>query len=266
MRRIRCGRRGTILAVAAVALAAGGSLLGVGVAAQQSAPQPPAAIAGAPVTLEPTTPATVVPNSAPSASSSGASSSAPAGTASSWPASRTPSSSPFQPPHAGAAGGASRPAGSGQQRRVAWSAPVSLSIPAIGVQASFVQLGLNADGTIQVPSDVRHVGWYRLGPAPGEVGPAVVLGHVDSAAAGTGVFFRLGALSAGDTVSITLADGGVVTFHVYAVREYPKDAFPTQTVYGNTTDAQLRLITCGGSFDHASGHYRNNIVIFARQT
>lgn len=144
------------------------------------------------------------------------------------------------------------------------SSPSSISIPAIGVRASFVTLGLEPDGSIQVPADVRHVGWYRLGPTPGQVGPAIVLGHVDSATSGAGVFFRLGALHSGDQVVVTLADGRQVGFTVYAVREYPKDTFPTATVYGNTPDSQLRLITCGGSFDSATGHYESNVVAFAR--
>jgi len=144
------------------------------------------------------------------------------------------------------------------------STPTDLTIPAIGVQAAFVTLGLHPDGSIQVPSDVRHVGWYRLGPSPGQIGPAIVLGHVDSARAGAGVFFQLGALRPGDSVTVTLADGRRITFDVFAVREYPKSVFPTAQVYGHTDDAQLRLITCGGSFDSATDHYQSNVVVFAR--
>lgn len=128
-----------------------------------------------------------------------------------------------------------------------------------------MQLGLNADGTIQVPDDVTHVGWYSLGPSPGQLGPAVVLGHVDSARNGAGVFFKLGAMKDGDRIAITGADGTKVSFAVYAVREYSKDAFPTGTVYGNTSGPELRLITCGGRFDRATGHYLSNIVVFARE-
>ncbi|MGH8891323.1 MAG: sortase domain-containing protein, partial [Acidothermaceae bacterium] len=93
-----------------------------------------------------------------------------------------------------------------------------------------------------------------------------VLGHVDSAKNGAGVFFKLGAAKNGDRISVTRADGSVVSFTVYAVREYSKDAFPSQTVYGNTSGPELRLITCGGRFDGATGHYLSNIVVFARAT
>jgi len=139
-----------------------------------------------------------------------------------------------------------------------------LAIPALGVHASFVKLGLNPDGTIQVPDDVTHVGWYTLGPSPGEIGPAVVLGHVDSATRGAGVFYKLGGAKIGASIEISRADGTTVNFTVYAVREYSKGAFPTDTVYGNTSDPELRLITCGGRFDRATGHYLSNIVVFAR--
>ena len=126
-----------------------------------------------------------------------------------------------------------------------------------------MKLGLNPDGTIQVPDDVTHVGWYTPGPSPGQLGPAIVLGHVDSAKNGAGVFFKLGAAKTGDSIEISRADGTAVTFTVYAVREYSKDAFPSGTVYGNTSSPELRLITCGGRFDRATGHYLSNIVVFA---
>jgi sortase (surface protein transpeptidase) len=232
------GRRGYLLTAALAIAVAGGVLVGVGVAAQTSAPQPSASSARDPVTTipAPTSPAPIRPTSL-------------AGSAS--PASKSRTARTTAP--------AARP---GLTR----AAPTSISIPAIGVHAHFVQLGLAADGSIAVPSDVTHVGWYHLGPAPGQVGPAVVLGHVDSAKSGPGVFFKLGALSNGDTITVNRSDGRTVKFTVYAVREYPKDAFPTLTVYGNTADAQLRLITCGGSFDGSAGHYRSNVVVYARAT
>lgn len=232
------GRRGYLLAAATAVAVAGGVLVGVGVAAQTSPPQPSASTARDPVTTS-SAPAIPAPATATSPASSAPPSSA---------LSRDRTTAPAAHP------GLSR------------SAPTSISIPAIGVHAQFVQLGLAADGSIEVPSDVTHVGWYHLGPAPGQAGPAVVLGHVDSARSGPGVFFKLGALSNGDAITVNRSDGRVVTFIVYAVREYPKDDFPTLTVYGNTPDPQLRLITCGGSFDRAAGHYRSNIVVFARAT
>ena len=100
-------------------------------------------------------------------------------------------------------------------------------------------------------------------PPPGELGPAVLLGHVDSAEYGPGVFFRLGALRPGDTVSVTRADARVATFRVTRVASFPKDRFPTLAVYGNTADAELRLITCGGAFDSSARSYENNIVVYA---
>jgi sortase (surface protein transpeptidase) len=146
--------------------------------------------------------------------------------------------------------------------------PVSVVIPSIGVSTDLMHLGLNDDGTVQVPpleADDR-AGWYDRGPAPGAVGPAVILGHVDSAAYGPGVFFDLGAVTAGDDVEVTRADGSVASFVVDRVERHPKDDFPTIEVYGNTDDAQLRLITCGGAFDSSVRSYEDNIVVFATLT
>lgn len=149
------------------------------------------------------------------------------------------------------------------------SVPVTISIPAIGVSSAVQDLGLNPDGTIAVPQPGPHyneAAWYEYSPTPGQLGPSVVEGHVDSAAEGPSVFFRLGALVPGEDVDISRADHTVAVFTVTAVRRYPKDAFPTTAVYGNTDRAALRLITCGGSFDHATGHYTDNIVVFADLT
>lgn len=145
------------------------------------------------------------------------------------------------------------------------SAPVSLDIPAIGVHSSLLNLGLNPDRTVQVPPLERDskAGWYRYSPTPGQVGPSVILGHVDSAAYGPGVFFKLGDLKPGDTVDILRKDGRTATFRVDRIRRYPKNAFPTSDVYGNVTRPELRLITCGGSFDSDAGSYRDNIVVYA---
>ena len=146
------------------------------------------------------------------------------------------------------------------------SNPVVLSIPAIGVHSSLLQLGLTAQGALQVPPVGPHydqAGWYRNSPAPGSVGPAVIVGHVDSARSGPSVFFRLASLRPHDTVLVDRADGTVAVFAVDAVRRYHKTAFPSQVVYGDTRGAALRLITCGGSFDRQDGHYRDNVVVFA---
>jgi hypothetical protein len=149
---------------------------------------------------------------------------------------------------------------------MARSLPVSLSIPSIKVTSALLELGRMADGTIQVPLPGPHydqAGWYRFSPTPGSLGPAVIVGHVDSAAHGPSVFFRLGALKPHAEVRVTRADGTTAIFGIDAVRRYAKGGFPTGLVYGNTSTAALRLITCGGTFDRRTGHYEDNIVVFA---
>ena len=140
--------------------------------------------------------------------------------------------------------------------------PVSLTIPAIGVQTSLIHLGLASDGTLQVPSSTTVAGWYTGSPRPGAVGSAVIAGHVDSYA-GPAVFFRLKLLHAGDPVYVKRADGTLAVFRVTSVQQYSKDQFPTVSVYGPVPDAELRLITCGGTFDPATGHYLSNVVVSA---
>lgn len=148
---------------------------------------------------------------------------------------------------------------------LARSNPVAIDIPAIGVHSSLVDLGLNSDGTVEVPSGSAYneAGWYRYSPMPGSIGPAVILGHVDSGALGPSVFFRLGDMRPGNRVMVTRRDGSVAVFEVTGVRHYPKLSFPTQLVYGNTNNAALRLITCGGAFNSSTGHYVDNIIAFA---
>ncbi len=140
--------------------------------------------------------------------------------------------------------------------------PVSLVIPAIGVRTGLVRLGLTASGTLQVPPTTSVAGWYTGSPRPGATGAAVIAGHIDSYL-GPGVFFRLRLLRAGDLVYVRRADGSIAVFRVTAVRTYAKTRFPTSQVYGPVPDAQLRLITCGGTFDVATGHYLSNVVVFA---
>jgi LPXTG-site transpeptidase (sortase) family protein len=140
--------------------------------------------------------------------------------------------------------------------------PVSLTIPAIGVQTNLVHLGLASDGTLQVPSTTKVAGWYTGSPRPGDVGAAVIAGHVDSVA-GPGVFFLLRQLHPGDLVYVKRADGSVAAFTVTHVQQYLKTQFPTAAVYGPVPDAELRLITCGGTFDYATGHYLSNVVVDA---
>ena len=146
------------------------------------------------------------------------------------------------------------------------STPVSLAIPAIAVQTPLLQLGLSKDGTMEVPPrgpDYDKAGWYRHSPTPGALGPAVVAGHIDSSDSGPSVFFRLTDLRPRDEVRVTREDGSVAVFAVDGVQRVRKAAFPTALVYGDTDHAALRLITCGGQFDRDSGHYVDNIVVFA---
>ncbi len=144
------------------------------------------------------------------------------------------------------------------------SPPVRLEIPQIGVRTSLMTLGKNPDGTLEVPplSRVDEAGWYRLGPTPGATGPAVIVGHVDSKE-GPGVFFRLGDLRPGDTVKVSRQDGAQATFSVDSLESVRKDSFPTAKVYGMTDFPGLRLITCGGTFDRGSGHYLDNVIVYA---
>ncbi|HEX7537853.1 MAG TPA: class F sortase [Dermatophilaceae bacterium] len=143
------------------------------------------------------------------------------------------------------------------------SPPVAIDIPSIGVRTSnLVNLGLASDGSLQVPGDFSSVGWYTAGPSPGQLGPAILGGHVDSHN-GPAIFYRLGALRPGARVTVGRKNGSTATFRVDRVQRFPKDRFPTALVYGSTSRAELRLITCGGSFDQKSGHYVDNIVAFA---
>ncbi|OKI19002.1 hypothetical protein A6A08_05220 [Nocardiopsis sp. TSRI0078] len=142
--------------------------------------------------------------------------------------------------------------------------PVRLTIPAIDVDvADLVALDVDAAGVLEAPEDTGAVGWYGPGPWPGQAGPAVLGAHVDSVS-GPAVFFRLRELEPGDEVAVERADGTEAVFHVYEVREYDKDTFPTDRVYGSTGNrAELRLVTCGGEFERRSGGYTGNVVVYA---
>jgi len=141
------------------------------------------------------------------------------------------------------------------------SVPLTLTIPAIGLTVSVGSLGVNEDGTVQVPSGTEQPGWFRLGPTPGQIGSSVILGHVDSYL-GPGVFFQLRTLAAGDQVDVGLADGVTARFTVNSVAEYSKTSFPAQRVYGSHGSSALQLVTCGGVFDHETGSYLSNIVVY----
>lgn len=141
------------------------------------------------------------------------------------------------------------------------SDPVALRIPALDLSVTLSSLGLNPDGTVQVPTDVQQPGWFRLGPTPGQIGSAVILGHVDSTK-GPAVFFGLRTLVPGDQVMVSLADGVTAQFAVTSVAMYSKSSFPDQEVYGSHGSGALQLVTCGGTFDNQTGHYLSNIVVY----
>lgn len=145
------------------------------------------------------------------------------------------------------------------------SRPVAVDIPSIDVHSVVRRLGLTDEGELETPSGRYYddAAWYRHSPPPGSLGPSILLGHVDSAANGPSVFFRLGEVRAGDRVEVTRADGSVAVFVVDEVRRYAKKDFPTELVYGDIDHAGLRILTCGGPFDEVSGHYLDNIVVFA---
>jgi sortase (surface protein transpeptidase) len=134
----------------------------------------------------------------------------------------------------------------------------------IGVHTTgLIDLGLTPSGAMEVPKDAVTAGWFDLGPTPGELGPSVIAAHVDYAKV-PGVFARLHEMAVGDEALVTRADGSTVRFTAYRVERFPKSAFPTSDVYGNTDGPELRLVTCGGEYDRASGSYRDNVVVFAR--
>jgi sortase (surface protein transpeptidase) len=144
----------------------------------------------------------------------------------------------------------------------ATSRPVRVAIPAIGVDSPLIDLGLQADGSLQVPATGFPAGWFTGGPVPGEPGPAVLAGHVDWGGS-PGVFYRLRDVVAGDLITVTRKDASTVAFRVSRVAKFAKNAFPTKAVYGDLDHAGLRVITCGGAFDHRARSYVDNIVVFA---
>jgi LPXTG-site transpeptidase (sortase) family protein len=146
------------------------------------------------------------------------------------------------------------------------AAPVSLTIPLIGVKTNLMTLGLGSDGELQVPllSQASVAGWYTGSPRPGSIGSAIIVGHIDTTR-GPAVFYRLNTLTRGDKIYVKRADGTLVEFRVTSVQTYLKDHFPTEDVYGPVPDPELRLITCGGAWDPATRHYLSNIVVYATE-
>lgn len=142
------------------------------------------------------------------------------------------------------------------------STPTSFTISSIKASGSLISLGRNTDDSVQVPADYQQAGWYQQGPAPGEQGSAVILGHVDSYK-GTGVFFSLKKVKAGDMIDVTRADGKTAHFKVTDVRMYLKSQFPDQLVFGPRGGATLQVVTCGGDFDQSAKSYLSNVVVFS---
>lgn len=146
------------------------------------------------------------------------------------------------------------------------SEPVAINIPAISLDADVTKVGQQYDGSIQMPSATKYItGWYKNSPPPGEIGPSVIVGHVDNLK-GPSVFWNLRKLAAGDLIKISRADGSTATFAVIGIEMFSQNSFPSGRVYGNTDSAELRLITCGGTFSRSSGQYSDNLVVFARLT
>ena len=186
-----------------------------------------------------------------------------------WAPPPVPSAAADRPPAAILDGGAAAGYGDGHGRGgpapLPRSVPVSLTIPAIGVNAQVIPLGLDAGGGVAIPplSTPFLTSWYDNGPAPGQDGPAVLLGHVDAAAVGPAVFYKLGDLVPGDLVYVTRKDHRTAVFRVTAVALYPEQDFPTKEVYGYTPHPTLRLITCGGDYDAQTHYYLDRTIAFA---
>lgn len=169
------------------------------------------------------------------------------------------------PPSAAAAGQRRPPPAGSRSPALSRSPAAAISVPALGISDSpLQQLGDNPDGSVAVPTSFHRAGWFTGSVAPGQPGPTVILGHVDSYQ-GPGIFFRLGTLRPGDLVSVRRADGRVITYRITGVREYAKSSFPTIAVYANTPLPTIRLITCGGAFDQTTRHYLSNVVAFGVQ-
>lgn len=143
--------------------------------------------------------------------------------------------------------------------------PTEVRIPEIDAESSLISVAIDKTGAIDVPSveQPMQAAWYQLSPVPGEPGPAILLGHVDGNRK-PGIFYRLHELEPGDEIQVDRSDGGTLKFVVSRKDQVPKDEFPTDAVYGNTDEPELRVITCGGVFDDAEHSYEDNIVIYAQ--
>lgn len=263
-------RRGIVWVIAVVLAGVGGILIGMGLSSRQHPPQPAAAQANSGVTtITPDRVTTTVTVGAETAASPTPSSVARRGAGSSRRATPTTTPGLGSTQSTTTSGGTTSPTPTSTQLVLAASVPLSITIPSIGAQSTLLRLGLNPDKSIEVPpldEPESRAGWYKYSPTPGQIGPTVILGHVDSARHGPAVFFKLGALQPGAAVEVTLTDRMVAVFTVEKVVAYQKSEFPTDAVYGDIDYPGLRLITCGGTFDAASGSYEGSIVAYAKLT
>ncbi|MDX3234974.1 class F sortase [Streptomyces sp. ME03-5709C] len=145
--------------------------------------------------------------------------------------------------------------------------PLRIDIPSAGIHAKLVERGLTADGAVDPPpfSTPEVAGWYGRGPAPGDAGAALIVGHVDTRTKAA-VFYALSTVTQGDLVEVTRSDGSVAEFAVEGVEIVDKKGFRPDRVYGSGVRPELRLITCGGTFDHATQSYSANVVVYAALT
>lgn len=144
------------------------------------------------------------------------------------------------------------------------AAPIRIGLPTLGTDAPVVPVGVDERGEMAVPDDVRTVGWYRFGPVPGTAGSSVLAGHVDDRIQGRGAFYRLVELAPGDPVLVGSADGSERRYLVVDVERVDKTRLPTAQLFARDGPPLLTLITCGGEFDRAAGHFRDNVVVHAR--
>ena len=145
--------------------------------------------------------------------------------------------------------------------------PVRLELPSLNLTAPVVPVGVDPAGLMTIPPDVRTVGWYRFGPAPGSpAGSAVFSGHVNDRVQGTGVFARIGELQIGQTVTVRLADGRKLDYRIIAREQWAKDQVPLARLFDRAGQPRIVLITCGGVFDRASRNYQDNIAVTAVPT
>lgn len=252
------GRRATAIAVTTMVGLVGAVLIGVGARGEAPPPSPPASQAIADTPSASSTAEGTTAEAQGSADASGPASSTPTPTKakSSAPASSsaTPKPTPTQAP---------------EPKLLKRSTPVRLTMPSIDVDTPLIKVGLQSDGTIGVPplDPDSPAGWYKRGPSPGEKGPAVLLGHVTATKdEGPAVFFKLGDLRKKDEISVTRADGQVAVFTVTQIVQVAKTSFSSTATYGNTDGSELRVITCGGTFNKSTLRHRDNIVVHAKLT